>query len=281
MANPTCPANCATPLPVMSFTDCNPEVLLSEIEYLLFGKPESAPISNMASVVEWNSRISNTSVGADALRQIRVTGDMPAAQDSEVTISGQRKLVIDRTFTVNADVDESNQQNHDAFRQLQCGGEMNVRFVTRSGHVFGGADGIIASVKANIVLGRGETEIQKYQVVITWKNKFMPERHVWPLAGVTSGGTTTFDTALTFVAALIDTDQGVTGTVLAMHPTQKFEFNLITPRTGTPNSMTVNVGGAEAIVIDFPSDYAGAAFRYTHTTGAVFSGGFINGTLNF
>lgn len=186
MANPTCPANCATPLPVLSFVDCGTEVNLSEIEYLLIAKPNAAVFADAESLTEWESRTSNSATtGDDSIRRISVSGGMQAAQENEITISRQRKIVPDRTFTVDAEVDETNKINYDGFRQLQCGGLVKTWLVTRSGHVFGGASGILASIKSNLQLGKGENEIQKILVTLTWKNKFYPERSLWPLAGTT------------------------------------------------------------------------------------------------
>lgn len=280
--NPVCSNDCAAPLPVVSFSDCAPEVNLSEIEHLLFTKVDSSPITDMASLPEWQSRVSNTSSGPNAIRNLRVIGDMPAPADQETTISGGRVIVVDRTFTVNADVDESNDLNHEAMRQIQCGGSMIVWFVTRSGHIFGGKEGIKASVKANLVLGRGESEIQRYNLVITWKNKFMPQRNVWPLAGVPSESTPTeFDTTLEFDTEDEVAAAGVTGTASATNANQKFEFNEVLPRTGLPQSMSINVGGVLELVVDFTTDYTGQYFRYTDKAGTAHTGQFTNGVVNF
>ena len=191
MANPTCPANCAAPLPVVVFDDCSPETNLSEIEYIIFGKSTTPEIADVDDPSEWATRITNSGVSDDDLRMIRVIGDMPLPEDAEVTISGQRVLTVQRTFTVNAEVDETNDTNHDAFRQMQCGGSYRVWFVTRSGHIFGGTDGIQnATIRANLLLNRGDNEIMRYPVIVTWKSKFMPERSVWPIYGLTTYGGT-------------------------------------------------------------------------------------------
>lgn len=182
MANPICPTNCTSPLPIVSFSDCNPEVHLSEIEYLLLAKAAANDITDMTSVTEWSTRISNTATDANAIRKLRVSGEMPASQESEIGISGQRKVVIDRSFSITAEIDELNQQNYDAAREMQCGGFYKVWPVTRSGHIFGGKTGIVMYVKSNLALGKGENDIQKINISTSWKTKFMPERHVWPLA---------------------------------------------------------------------------------------------------
>lgn len=282
MANPTCPQNCEAPLPVITADNCDPEINLSEIEYLLLAKPGSAPISDIASVSAWSSRISNTATGADAIRQLVGSGELPAPTDNEVTYSKARTKVLNKTFVVNFDWDETSDANYNAARQWQCTSQMLVWFVTRSGHVFGGTTGILASVKFGINLAKGDTAYQIIPVTITWKNKFNPERNVWPLAGTEGGGEVEYDTTLDFTVDETATSDGVSATVTAINANQKFEFVAIDTPTGTPASMTIEVGGTTAIVVDYPDDYSGTPFRYTHTDGTTtYTGVFTNGTVSF
>lgn len=277
----TCPEDCQAPLPPFNFTDCNPETFLSELEWLAIKRPGSNPISDVGSLPEWQARVNNAGSGAQAIRLIRITGDMPAPTDNEVVISGQRRIVLSRTYTVNFDVDELNDVNYESLRQLQCGGKVDFAYVTLSGHVFGGGKFINASMKLSPINERGETSFQKYTGTLTWTAKFAPPRDMWPLAGISPESSTTFDSILEFTAATTDTAASVTGTVTATNPDKKFEFNAMSPLTGTPASMSIHVSGSEVITIDFTSDYTGQAFRYTHSTGTVYNGVFTNGTVNF
>jgi hypothetical protein len=277
----TCPGNCQTPLPPFVFTNCDPEGYLSEIEWLLIKKPGSNPISNVGSLTEWQARVNNAGAGAQAIRQIHVTGDMPAAQDNEVSMSGQRRKVLSRTYTLNFDIDELNDVNHESLRELQCAVLVDFAYATLSGHIFGGGNFIQASLKLNPVHERGESAIQKWTGTLTWTAKHAPKRDLWPLAGISPESSTTFDSILQFVSATTDTEASVTGTVTATDPVKKFEFNAITPLSGTPASMSIHVSGSEVVTIDFTSDYTGQAFRYTHSNGTVYNGVFTNGTVNF
>lgn len=184
-----CSGTCEEDLAVWAFSDCEPEVNLSEIEFLIVGNTTTAPISDLSSVAEWSSRLSNTSTDdPNALRIIRVVGDKPAPTDQDQIISGGRTVTVSKTHVINADVDETNQTNWDAARKLQCSGQKRLWYVTRSGHVFGGNEGIAASLKINDLLNRGEGEYQRLQIVATWQSKFMPERAVWPLFGMATYG---------------------------------------------------------------------------------------------
>lgn len=189
MAEIICSQNCDNQLPVVSFNDCAPEINLSEVEFVILGNPNTDPIANVSDTSEWAARLDNADEASPhSLRLIRVIGDKPAPTDQEQTISGARVITVDRTHVVNADIDETNDVNWDAARQLQCGGQKKAWYVTRSGHVFGGNAGIEASVKINEILNRGENEIQRLQMVLTWKSKIMPQRDLWPLYGMATYG---------------------------------------------------------------------------------------------
>jgi len=189
MATPVCIDNCDSPLPVVSFSDCSPSVNLSEIEYVILGRPDSADLTDETDAAEWADRLDNDDiVDNDKLRLLRVIGDKPQPTDQEQTISGQRIIVVDRTHTLNFDVDETNDINYEAVRTLQCGGEVKVWYVSRSKHVFGGKTGVTASLKISEVSNRGENEILRFSGVATWKSLFSPERALWPLYGLATYG---------------------------------------------------------------------------------------------
>jgi hypothetical protein len=124
------------------------------------------------------------------------------------------------------------------------------------------------------VLNRGRDEIETINGVMTWRTKFHPERAISPIYnGSNAVVPTTFDTALTVPTLTTDTDQGVTMTVTTADAEQKFEFNAISPRVGTPVSMSIKVGGVEEATIDFTNDYVGTYFKYTDKAGFVHTGG--------
>lgn len=87
-----------------------------------------------------------------------------------------------------------------------------------------------------------------------------------------------YNTILTFAADVFDSEEAVSGTVLAINATTKFEFNAsYLHRTGTARTMNIYVGGTLEMVIDFLSDYMGRSCRFTRTTGTQYTFTFING----
>jgi hypothetical protein len=91
----------------------------------------------------------------------------------------------------------------------------------------------------------------------------------------------TYDTSLSFVSSTSDDDASVSGTSAATNANQLFEFNAIGSPVGTPASMTIKVGVTTELVIDFTTDYTGAAFRYTDNAGVQHTSVFTNGTVTF
>jgi hypothetical protein len=284
MPVPTCAGDCDVTLAPVKFNDCQPVVAFSEIRRIFIAKKGAAPFNNWKAAGEWIARISETNItGDDYIRALTVIADKPAAASVFKEISNGRRVVIGKDHTINFTIDDVSDENYEFMRTLECGGEYRFWYETEGGRMFGGDDGFLARVDANSVLNRGRDEIEIINGVMTWRTKFSPERAISPIYNGSSGVTpTTFDTTLTVATATTDTDQGVTATVSATNADQKFEFNAISPRVGTPASMSIKVGGVEEMTVDFTTDYLGTYFKYTDKTGFVHSGGqFTNGEVNF
>lgn len=278
-------ANCQTfNLSGTDFNDCDPSINYSEIERLFVAGPQAAPFTNITQASEWATRLNQTGTGDDDIRGLIVIGDMPAAAAVVKELSNGRKKPIGKDFTINYTVDDIGDANYNLFKLLDENPYIRLfGFETQGGkmYVYGNA-GILVSNISNIVLARGRDEIEVEQGVITWRKTARPSRIDSPIFDDGSTVTpTTFDTPLTFVSATTDTDQGIGGTAGATDADLKFEFNAISPRLGTPMSMDVQVAGVSQLVVDFPSDYNGEAFKFTDTAGAVHTGTFTNGTVNF
>jgi len=284
MPVPTCTLDCNATLPVVKFNRCAPNVVFSEIRRIFIAKLNAAPFANWKAAGEWIARMSETNVvGNDYIRALTVIGDKPAATSVVKEVSNGRRVTIGKDHTLNWTIDDVTDENYEFMRALECGGEYRFWYETEGGYMFGGNEGFTSRVDANDVLNRGRDEIETINGVLSWRSKFHPERAISPIYDGSSGVTpTTFDTELTVGASTTDTDQGITMTVLATDADQKFEFNAISPRVGTPASMSIEVGGVEETTIDFTTDYLGTYFLYTDKAGvehgpAVFQ----TGTLSF
>lgn len=184
MAEITCPTDCSTNLPVVSFDRCNPQALASEITKIYIAKPTAAAFTAWDDPLEWGKRISetntvpgapgNTTPVGDLIRPLTVIGDRPAPSTVIKDLSNQRKKTIRKDFTINFTIDEISDENLEMQRQSECGGA--VRFwYEAGGRLFGGSDGILAELNMDLVLARGSEEIMALTGVLTWKGRFTEE----------------------------------------------------------------------------------------------------------
>lgn len=287
MPNPTCPTNCDFDLPVVNFSDCSPSVVYSEIRRIFIAKKSAAPFANWLNPTEWIARLSQTATGDDAIRALTVIGDKPAGAPVSKAISNGRTIVVGKDHTVNFTIDDVTPENYEFMRVIECGGQgYKLWYETSGGFMYGGNDGIIGvnglGLDMNDVLNRGLDEIETINGVATWRNKFSPERGISPIFdGGSSSVPTTFDTELSFSTDVSDDAAGVTGTAGATDADQHFEFDAITPQTGTPQSMSIKVATVEELTVDYTTDYSGQFFRYTDKAGVAHTGTFTNGIVNF
>lgn len=285
MPTPTCATDCGTALPPVNFSNCSPQVSYSEIERAFFAKPIAAAFADWTSPTEWTARINpSTTVGDDYIRELHVIGDKPAATPVTIQISRGRNITIGKDHTVNLTIDDISDETYEFFRALECGSQVKFWYETAGAKAYGGNEGIIADVVANSVLNRGRDQIENINLTLTWRAKFSPERTDSPIAGSNDegGAPDTYDTLLSFAS---DNTPGptanVSATASATDAEQQFEFNAISGASGTPQSMTISVGGVDECVVNFLDDYTGEYFKYTDKAGVVHIGQFINGDRDF
>ena len=176
MANPLCATDCDQPLAAVEFDDCAPEINLSEIKRMFVAKGNAAAFLNWAQAAEWTDRLSQSGVEVDAIRELTVIGDMPAGSGISKDISNGRKYIVGKDRTINFTIDDVSNQNYEFARSTECGGKYRVWIETMGGKMYGGNRGIKASVVMDILLNRGDGEIESIAGVASWRAKFSPER---------------------------------------------------------------------------------------------------------
>jgi hypothetical protein len=190
MAEITCPTDCTGDLPVVSFSDCAPQTSKSEINRLYMGKANTKAFTTWGSPTEWADRLSQSIVPpgdseelpADLIRPITVSAEKPDASMTEIDISDGRKAISNVDHVINFEIDDVSQINYDWVRQLECGYVGRFWYSTMGGHLFGGNKGIKATIKAKVVLAKGNDGLQKIVGTISWKSQFTEERVVSPIA---------------------------------------------------------------------------------------------------
>ena len=181
MPTVSCPNSCETALPEVKFSKCSPNIVLSEIVRIFVGKQTTQPFNNWKDASEWTQRLSETANTANAIRPLTVIADKPAGSPVVKEISNGRKYNLRKEFTINIEIDDVSEENYEFMRVTQCGGEYKLWFETAGGRIYGGNEGIDASLVLDNVLGRGKDEIEKITGTASWSDKFSPEMALSPI----------------------------------------------------------------------------------------------------
>lgn len=176
---PTCPTDCSTLLPQLSFNDCAPDFAMGEISKIYITTVDAGGLSDVTSLAEWNTRLSNTSANADAIRFFNVVGSKPVPESTEIEFSLKRKVQSTKQHTINIKVDETSALNHDFLRQLECGG-LYLIWYANDKYIWGGDDGISVSFKLDENIPESNQELYVFEGTATWESKFSPERDLNP-----------------------------------------------------------------------------------------------------
>lgn len=180
--NPTCPTNCAPALPIVNFDICAPKINLSEIEKIYFAKPSATPFTDWKTATEWATRISQTDVVSDdTIRPMTVIADKPAPANKIKEVSNGRKIVTGKDHTLNVTIDDVSDENYEFARTTECGGQVKIWYEIQGGYLYGGNEGINATLVLDDVLNRGRDEIETLTGSISWSAKFSPERTLSPI----------------------------------------------------------------------------------------------------
>lgn len=191
MANPVCPTDCSTNLPVVNFDRCNPNVIASEITKIYLAKPSAIDFVDVEDPVEWADRISETNVApvgslvavGDLIKPLTVIGDRPAPASVIKEISNQRRKITRKDFTINFTIDEITAENLEFQRASECGSTVKFWYAIQGGKLFGGTTGIIdAYLTMDLVLARGTDEVVAINGTLTWKGQFTEEAVDNPIA---------------------------------------------------------------------------------------------------
>jgi len=186
---PTCAECDELEVPDFSFNDnCDPEQNESEICDILFTieDPENAGEAlggptDWTLAPDWATAIDNTGTGT--VRRLTVLGDLPEPEQEIRIASKRRKVMGPKNFTLNGTIDDVTDANYDAARILECGGVVRMWYATIGGKLYGGQEGIKASItKANMPLDRGQNTFERIELQFQWEHSCHPPRTDNPLA---------------------------------------------------------------------------------------------------
>jgi len=165
-------------MPVASADLCAPNTHYGQISMLMFTRNGDG-LTNVTDDAEWATRIDNASTGLSALpaspgladiRQLFGIGSLTAPDRPEVEISRKRKVYGEPEFTLTFAVDDTGNTNWNNFMGgLPTGGQVYSMWFGTEERIFGGNDGITATLIANPEIPESAEELQKIIVTVTWK----------------------------------------------------------------------------------------------------------------
>ena len=175
---PPCPTSCSGSVGAVDFDDCAPEVHYGEVAKVYIG-PTTIVAFDSTSLIAWNFNLSDTV--ADKIRTLTTLGDMPEPTTTETPISGDRIVSGFKSFTLNFQIDETNDLNYAFMQMLECPGKVKIWFETSDGMLYGGDDGILVSLKVSQVIPAERSAVVKIMVIATWKSLHSPARYLSPM----------------------------------------------------------------------------------------------------
>ena len=179
--NPTCPTGCDSNVPSVDFDYCAPEVYLGEIKRIYVASNDAAAFTDVTDAAEWATRLSETGTGADDIRELYVSADLPAPTRDVIEIDQGREIYPPAAFTLNVDIHDLSDLNYEFMRTTACNTAVKIWYATED-HIYGGNDGISnVNVILENMIERGQRTIQKITGTFTWDYKFQPQRTANPL----------------------------------------------------------------------------------------------------
>lgn len=185
MAIPVCPTDCSSQIPEVVFSECAPETNAGQI-YNIYVTNIGQSFADLAQdwtvAADWTGRLDNASTNVDAIRKFHVIGEKPVPEKVEKEISHGRIVSGKKKHTINIEIDETNATNYEMMRTLECGGSFLVWYETSGGLLYGGDDGIVATIQLDEMIPKSEQDLILIMGTVKWTSKFHPERIQNPVA---------------------------------------------------------------------------------------------------
>ena len=176
-----CPTDCNGSLGEVSFSECAGEFHYGEISKLYVAKATAADFTSPDLIAEWTTRLSDTANGADNIRTLIGIGEVTAPDMPEIAVSGDRTITGPKTYTMNFEVDETNDVNYAMMLETQCNLKYKVWAEMSDGMLYGGKTGIELTLKGNQPLLKGRTDVLKINFTGKWKSQNDPLRNLSPM----------------------------------------------------------------------------------------------------
>lgn len=141
-------------------------ILLAEIDPEDPTKPLNGP-ADWTDPAAWATAIDNE--GTNTVKSLFGLGDMPDPTDTFAVIHDGKEALVDRLYTLNFSIVDTNDINYEAARKLQCGGEYRLWYEDRGNYLYGGPNGIKIELKPpRMPRERGNEAYLNINTAILW-----------------------------------------------------------------------------------------------------------------
>lgn len=167
-----------TALPAVEADFCAPDFNLGQLKYLYFTNAGEG-LTDVTDPVEWGLRLDQSGAATDAIRTLHIIGDKPAPEVTNVELSLGREASTEKKHTYNIIIDETNQTNYAFLQELENNPRTFTVWLEGSKYIYGGNDGIAATILINDIIPQADTELNTFVGTITFKGNH-PNRDLSP-----------------------------------------------------------------------------------------------------
>jgi hypothetical protein len=167
-----CDNGCDANVPDIQHDLCAPEAHFGPINYIAVTKV-GYPLTNVSDPNEWAARLAAND--DTKIQLLPVVGDMPEPESTEYRISLCRKVISNTDFTVNIEVDETNDTNYEFMRATRCN-PIYLGWIITTDHIRGGNDGIEMNIVLSEIIDKDCKGLQKFVGKVTWTAQNFPFR---------------------------------------------------------------------------------------------------------
>lgn len=171
-------------MPQWLFDDCNPEFIGGQISELWMGARGQA-FTDVYNITTGATEVTTRLASATETRLeiLTVLGDKAAPEETVQDFSGGRQQVMSRKHTINFEIDEINDTNYAAMRQIQAGGgQFQIWYTVADGkYLYGGNKGIPVSVRMSELIPREKNGKMVLSGTLTWDARQSPIRGLNPI----------------------------------------------------------------------------------------------------
>lgn len=165
-------------------TDCL-DVDLSQLSGIILWHPTegTAPTNWGSGMLVTDFDIDNTDPTGVKQKRFPLVGNLPKPEYQKITTIGFNSVTVLKTRAFNFRIYHVNGVNYDFLRKVECG-KVRPKFImeTEGGYLLGKDGGIdFSDIELDAVWNEGETEVEYWEGVISFKTKVSPDRVLSPL----------------------------------------------------------------------------------------------------